>query len=451
MSLGRPETTKISAGRHYGDRVANGRAIGRFEALLGVVGLAALFVAYSVATGWKPLPKVADWLDRHRTLAEPAPAWTARVGDQPSGTVVLGASVVLTAGHTISAYRLAGGALRWTRSAPWSAVAGSGASAVVVAGRGGHGYDAVEADTGTVRWSDPDSTGAWTFTDLVVGLSCPGSGGCRLVARWPGSGAVKWETALPGDARPLDGANHALVGTRPLAPRTGVPGGAPPLLGLPIDDQVVIVDTTSGARLRTYHNTPASWAAVAGDRVVVTSGNYRGDRCHPRVEGHDPGTGRSVWQRDGYDLHTGTALGCDQRTEPSGAGGLLLATGPDGREVLLDAGTGAEAYRAGTGEKILDTDGATVLVRGTDHSIRAVDPHTGATRWQRPAGRSAEVVRGPGVAVITDPDSGRLVAVSDTGQVLVDVKSGASVLGYAPAGLIVHIGRDVGLVNYQVT
>ncbi len=431
--------------------MAKGRASGRFEALLGVVGIVALVVAYSMATGWKPLPKVADWLDRHRTLAEPAPAWTTRVGDQPSGAVVLGGTVVLTAGHTMSGYRLADGTLRWTRAAPWSAVGGSGVSAVVVAGRGGHGYDAVDPETGAVRWSDPDATGAWAFTDLVVGLSCPGSGGCRLVARWPGSGATRWTAALPADARALDGINHPLVGIRPLGHRTAAPGAAPPLLGLPIDDQVVVVDTATGARLGSYHDTPTSWAAAAGNRVVVTTGNYHADRCHPRVEGHDPGTGRSVWQRDGYDLHTGTALGCDQRTDPTGAGGLLDATGPDGHEGLLDAGTGAEVFRAGTGEKILDTDGATVLVRGADHGVRAVDLHTGATRWHRPAGRSAEVVLGPGVAVLTDPDTGRLVAISDSGQVRVDVTSGASVLGYAATGLIVNIGRDVGLVNYQVT
>ena len=63
--------------------MANGRAIGRFEAALGVVGLLALGVTYSVATHRNPLPAVQGWLDRSQTLAEPAPAWTVRTGDQP--------------------------------------------------------------------------------------------------------------------------------------------------------------------------------------------------------------------------------------------------------------------------------------------------------------------------------------------------------------------------------
>src|SRR5947209_5980462 len=162
--------------------MAKGRAIGRFEAALGVVGVLALGVTYSVVTGWNPVPKLQDWLDRSRTLAEPAPAWTAKVSDQPSGAVVVGTTVVVTAGTAISGYRLGGGELVWTRDAPWSAVAGSGAGAVVVAGKSGKGYDALDPGTGAVRWSDPAAIGAWTFTDLVVGLSCPPSVVCVLTA-----------------------------------------------------------------------------------------------------------------------------------------------------------------------------------------------------------------------------------------------------------------------------
>jgi len=33
--------------------------------------------------------------------------------------------------------------------------------------------------------------------------------------------------------------------------------------------------------------------------------------------------------------------------------------------------------------------------------------------------------------------------------VLMDAKSGATVLGYAPHGLVVNIGRTVGLLTYQ--
>jgi hypothetical protein len=54
------------------------------------------------------------------------------------------------------------------------------------------------------------------------------------------------------------------------------------------------------------------------------------------------------------------------------------------------------------------------------------------------------------VAVFTDPGANQLVAVgAQNGNVLMDAKSGATVLGYAPHGLVVNIGRTVGLLTYQ--
>src|SRR2546430_16041548 len=81
--------------------MANGRAIGRFEAALGVVGLLALGVTYSITTGWNPLPGVQNWLNRSQTLAEPAPAWTVRTGDQPTWAAGIGGVVVVAAGGTV--------------------------------------------------------------------------------------------------------------------------------------------------------------------------------------------------------------------------------------------------------------------------------------------------------------------------------------------------------------
>src|SRR5436305_4436089 len=184
--------------------MAKGRASGRFEAVLGVVGLLALGVAYSMTTGWNPLPRLQGWLDRTRTLAEPAPAWTVTTTDEPSGAVVVGTTVVIFTGRVVSGYTLGSGTQQWTREAPWSAVAG----AVVVAGKPKRGYDALEPATGAVRWSDPTATGAWTFTDLVVGIACPQSGNCVLTARAPGDGAIRWQVGLPGDVHGLGGANH---------------------------------------------------------------------------------------------------------------------------------------------------------------------------------------------------------------------------------------------------
>jgi outer membrane protein assembly factor BamB len=429
--------------------MAKGRAVGRFEAMLGVVGLLALGVAYSIATGWNPLPRLQGWLDRTRTLAEPAPAWTVTTTDEPSAAVAVGNSAVIFAGRTATGYTLATGTQQWAREVAWSAVAGSGAGAVVVAGKSKRGYDALEPATGAVRWSDATATGAWTFTDLVVGIACPQPGSCVLTARAPGDGAVRWQVGLPGDVHGLGGANHKLAGVRPLGKATGLPGPVPARLGFPVDDKVQVVDTRGGTRLTAYRSDQLTWATVAGDRVVVTGGAQKKGPCRPRADGRDPAGDREAWHLDGYDLHTGTALGCDQRNEPAGAGGLIDATSPDGHEVLLDPATGGEAFRAGTGEKVIDTDGHLVLVRTADKdAVKAIDIDSGATRWRRSAPKGVNVLLGPGVVVFSDPGSGKLTVVTLTNHVLVDVTSRASVLGYAETGLFVTNGTEVGLVSY---
>jgi len=430
--------------------MAKGRAIGQFEAMLGVVGLLALGVAYGVATGWNPLPRLQGWLDRAHALAEPAPAWTVTAGDEPSGAVVAGTAVVISSGRTVSGYTLSGGTQQWTRETGWSAVAGSGAGAVVVAAKAKRGYDALDPATGAVRWSDPTATGAWTFTDLVIGVACPQPGACTLTARAPDGGAVRWQASLTGDVHGVSGVNHALAGLRPLGRAVGVPAPVPPLLGFPVDDRVQVVDSRNGSRLTAYRSTSLTWATVAGSRVVITGRDKKKGPCRPRTDGRDPAGDRSVWHLDGYDLHTGTPLGCDQRDGPAGAGGLIDATSPDGHEVLLDPATGEEAYRAGTGEKIIDSDGRLVLVRtaGKD-AVKAVDVASGAVRWQRAAPKGAGVLLGPAVVVFTDPGSGKLTVVSPTNQVLVDVTSRASVLGYAETGLLIASGSEVGLLTYR--
>jgi hypothetical protein len=425
--------------------MAKGRAIGQFEAMLGVVGLLALGVAYSIATGWNPLPRLQGWLDRNHTLAEPAPAWTVTTTDEPSSVVAVGTAVVIMTGRTVSGYTLGSGTQQWTKEVPWSAVAGS----VVVAGKNKRGYDALEPATGAVRWSDATATGAWTFTDLVIGIACPQAGNCVLTARAPGNGAIRWQVALPGDVHGLGGANHKLAGVRPLGKATGLPEPVPPLLGFPVDDKVQVVDTRGGTRLTAYRSDQLTWATVAGNHVLVTGGYQKKGPCKPRADGRDPAGDRAAWHLDGYDLHTGTALGCDQRNEPAGAGGLIDATSPDGHEVLLDPATGEEAFRAGTGEKVIDTDGHLVLVRTADKdAVKAVDVTSGATRWRRAAPKGVTVLLGPGVVVFSDPGSGKLTVVSLANHVLVDVTSRASVLGYAETGLFVTNGTEVGLISY---
>jgi hypothetical protein len=435
--------------------VANGRAVGRFEAVLGLVGIIALVVTYSLITHWNPLPAAGSWLEKVRTFSEPAPVWKVTVGDQPSGAVVASDAVILSSRGHVEARRLGTGEKIWSRDVAWSAVAGS-SGAVVIAGRTSkkHGFDAVNPDTGANLWHDDDAIGVWTFTDLVVGIACPEVMSCTVTAWAPVTGVVRWTSQLTGNGRTLAGANKALSGVRPLSGVIAPPRPAPPLLGFPLNDQVEVVPTATGKPVRNYQGKQTTRVALAEDQVIITTVLYRDGNCRYAVDGKDPLGRQRDWHLDGYDLRTSSGLGCEQRTDPGGSGRYLVAVGPQNHEMLIDVsadGRGRKTYEAATGESIVDVDGRVALVRSADvKTVRAVDLTTGSTVWNRPAGKSVKVGLGPGVAVFADPGGDRLVAVNEQdGRVLLDAKSGATVLGYAENGLVVNVGRTVGLLTYR--
>src|SRR5262249_14050058 len=161
-----------------------------FEAALGVIGLAALGTAYAMVTGWNPLPAIQGWLEHSRIIAEPAPTWAVTVDNEPKNALVVRGMVIVGMGDGVAAYLENDGTKQWSRDVRWSAVAGSGLSSVVIAGHSqGRGYDALDPATGTPRWSDQNAIGAWTFSDMVIGVSCPQDFGCALTARNPATGA----------------------------------------------------------------------------------------------------------------------------------------------------------------------------------------------------------------------------------------------------------------------
>jgi outer membrane protein assembly factor BamB len=189
-----------------------------------------------------------------------------------------------------------------------------------------------------------------------------------------------------------------------------------------------------------------------GGKAIVTSGTFRDDACRLHADGRDPASDLTVWHRDGYDLHTSSGLGCDQRDNPPGDAGLIAGVSPDGRDVLLNPANGNEVYRAPAGDVILDTDGALVLVRSSDKkTVTAVDLSTGGTAWTHAFNRSTSVAFGPGVVVLDDADNQKLTAIAGAGTVLVTVATDATVLGYASDGLIINGGRRVGLISYSTT
>jgi hypothetical protein len=443
-----------SGPRHYRGHVANGRVVGRFEALLGLVGLLALVVTYSLITKWNPLPAAGAWLAKAGTFSDPAPAWKVTVGNQPTdGTLASGAIVIGSRG-SVEAYQFRTGEKLWAQDGDWAAVAGGGA--VVIVGRTGkaHGYNAVNPDSGHQVWGVDNAIGVWTFTDLVVDLTCPDSLSCVVTARNPVTGAKQWTTALVGNGRTLAGANKALSELRSAGGLVEPQRPAPPLLGFTLNDQVQVVDTATGKRLHSYEDTQTTRVVLAGDHVLVTTVLYRDGHCKYAVDGRDPTNDRLDWHLDGYDLHTTDGgLGCDQRKDPQGSGNYVVAFGPDNREQLLDSASGKPVYRAAEGEEFADVDGRVALVRSADVKlVRAIDLSTGSAAWSRVAGKTVKVGLGPGVAIFVDPGAGQLAAVTEqNGQLLLNAKTGATVLGYSDNWLVINVGRTVGLLTYGAT
>lgn len=429
--------------------MAKGRVVGRVEGAI-VVAAIALSITFAIVTHHNPIAYVNDWLARASVLTDPQPTWSVRIGDAPTGAAVADHVVIVARARAVDARDLRTGDLVWSHDADWTAVAGDPAHGglVAVVGRAhGRGFDVYDPDTGNPLWHDGEAISAWTYSAVVLTLTCTDASSCSLTARQPRSGATRWQARLPGGrGRVPAGGNGALSGPRPPGSALLAAQPVPPLLGFPGDDSVRVVSTSDGRMIREYRQSRATRVFVAGTRVVAVTSALRTGGCQVTIEARDPATDRQVWRREGYDPGTADRLGCEQRGDPVGGSSLLLAAAPDGRDVLLDAGTGAVRYTLRHGEKLLATDGRIVLLRSAGRdAVRGVDLSHAGTGWQRRADREAVATLAGDAALISDPVARRLLEVdAGTGAVRVDVTSTATPLATSRDGLVVNRGRTVG-------
>lgn len=439
--------------------MARGKAVGRFEAALGLIGVVALAVTVSVITGWNPLPRVQkgveDWLARTGSIAEPPAKWVKRVGGQPTAAVVAGSAVIVTMRGTIEGRSLTNGEVLWSREADWAAVAGDENAAVAVVGRRGFGLEVVDPATGAAKWKDGSAVGAWTYRDMVLTLSCGGLSDCTLKARDPGTGAMRWKGVLPGVGRVHAGANSPLLGSRTLANTyhqavEASPHPVPALLGIPVDGRVTVLDTADGARLREQKPSSTSRVVVLGDRVIVSTAVPRNGNCRYTLEARDPSSGATVWKKDGIDLRTSSGAGCEQRRDPPGGGSVLAATRGDNRDVFLSVDDGHEIWVGAEGETAIATDGRYGVVRSADRkTIKVIDLGSGATLGHHDLPPKANVALTRYCVLVEDPATTQLVAYAPrTAAVMANVKTSGDVIGYGPTGLMLGRGRTIGFVPY---
>ena len=436
--------------------VANGKAVGRFEAALGVIGVLALGTTAILITGWNPLPQVQDWFQRAGKLAVPEANWVQRVGGQPSAAVVAGGAVIVNMRGMIEARGLSAGTTLWQREADWAAVAGDESATVAIVGRRGAGLEAVEPTTGNVRWKDGDAIGAWTYRDLVLTLTCSGLSDCTLAARAPTDGTQRWKSPLPGIGRVLAGVNSDLLGSRELSPtyRDAVaasPGPVPSLLGFPTDERVQVIDTASGKRVREEKPNSTSRVVVVGGRVLVSTATPRDGGCRYSIEARDASSGKTVWKKDGYDLHTASGAGCEQRKDPPGSGNVIAATRGDNRDVFLAARDGKELWVGGPGETAVATDGQYGIVRSADKkTIKLYDLSSGSKLWEQSVPAKCDIAITRYAVLVNDPTATNLKGYSPrTGHQVLDLKTTAEVLGYGPNGVMLGRGRTIGYAPFS--
>ncbi len=139
------------------------------KTLLALIGLLAIPVTYGLVTGWNPLPglgdKVSAGLDAklggNHTLADPAAAWTVRIGDTPTWAASAGGVMIIGSRGGVEARGATTGTPLWARTVDYAAVAGSDTTgdAVLLLGARGHGYQAVNPRDGAERWKDPTALG----------------------------------------------------------------------------------------------------------------------------------------------------------------------------------------------------------------------------------------------------------------------------------------------------
>jgi outer membrane protein assembly factor BamB len=430
--------------------------------VLLVLMTAAMVITILVSTRvWDPVPQIADWWAKFTVMSEPAPTWDARADGAIDVAAVLDGRVVVGSRGFLDAYRNDNGDSAWQANVSWVLPAGD---VVLVRQRPSNpdadpqrdrGYEVLSPLTGAAIWNDKDAIAAWAYSDQIVDLRCPESGDCEVRGR-DHQGRQLWSTKVPAAARTISGADPTLVGTRNPASASasaaaGTPGPVPPVIGLTVGDRVQIIDTVEGKRLRevTAPDRQTRLALFNG-RILLSRAEPGSTGCRYSLEALDARTGASLWRNEGYDLGTVSGGDCEQRRDPLGAGGRLVARGADNVPRLLDVATGQPVWSGAVGEQILATDGLLVAVEGADRrTVRIVDVLASDQRalWSGQLGLGSQATVTREFVILTDVDQGRVIVLNHNGlSKLKEIKTGAIVVGYGESGLVLGSGRRIGYI-----
>jgi hypothetical protein len=421
------------------------------------VAFALTLLVLLIATGlWNPLPGLADWLDRDRSLSVPPPVWQQRLGAGPQSVTIAGDAVIAEHRTSVESRSLASGVQLWQRKVDWAAVAGGESDPVVVVGKLlVKGYEVLDPQTGAVRRRDNSAVAVWTYRNALLDARCFDPKDCVLTAWDPRGGSPLWTVELPGIGVALVADNPELLGTRRMATprvdaRAGGPEQMPALLGFPVDGRVHVVDTATGRLLQQIEPNRQERVVVVGGRVLRVNATAQDGTCYFSVLARDPANDQQVWQQDGINLRTADGAGCIQRQDPQGGNNMIVGVGPDRREAVIDAYDGRYLWVGVPGEKLLAVDDRYALVRSADgRSVLGYELARSPAHWSRPADPDGGAALARYAAIVTGDDPDRIVALDPlTGAELANLRSSAKVLAVGPRGMIIGDGREIGYVRF---
>jgi outer membrane protein assembly factor BamB len=435
--------------------VAKGRAIGRFEAAIGLIGLIALGVTLSITLQWNPWPAVDSWLQQTLAVSSPSTPWRVRMVGKPlTAAIADSGQVIVVMRDRVEALAPATGAEVWHRDeASWGIVTGD---VVVIGNKDGRGYSVVSAISGVAIWGEPAARAAWAYQGRILDLTCPGPEQCTLRAH-DYSGQELWPAiTLPGDGRRLTGLNPSLSGVRPPSDwfevaAAGQAAKAPDVLGFPFGDRLLVVDAVEGRLLREVSQTDRhNRAIVTAGRLLFAKSERIGSGCHFSVEALDPDSGEPVWQREGLDVGSTSGAGCEQRNDPIGGGEVLSSVDRDNRPVLLRTRDGQQLWKGQLGEEVVAIDGELAAIRSVDHAtVRIIDLLDGnSVVAERDADSPPQVAITQCSLFFLGPPRNQLVVLGRDGvTVRAEAKLLSTIVGYGDNGVVVAAGRTVGVLS----
>jgi outer membrane protein assembly factor BamB len=418
--------------------------------LLGVTGI------------YNPLPTVNTWLNRLLALSKPEPRWTSRALGEPDAAAVMSDdSIVVTSRGFVEGMSPIDGHQTWRFDVNWAMPA---IDVVVAQMRqlnpdahpdSDRGYSVLDPISGAVIWADPDAIAAWAYANTILDLVCPGQGNCRIRSHYHRQPDVVWEVEVPAVARLTHGGDPVLAGTRDPAgwfgtAAAGTPGFVPPVFALPLDDgRIEPIDTYNRVVAQAV-SAPDRLTRVAAssDQMLFIHAQRASSGCVYRVEAFNFATGKSTWNRNGYDLSTASGAGCEQRKDPLGADRHLVVTSSANEPMLVNADTGDPEWTGIPGEKVLAADYGIAVVESADRkTVKVIDVLAVPAKvtWTGEMGVDPQAAVTQEWVIIRDGDAGRLLVFRRFGMAQrLEIKTSATVIGYGPTGILISSGRRVG-------